>query len=404
MKSRNLLLFGVIALLTVFTYQSCDMVKVDGPDLNVTEYNPTFSVQGIITDAVTGEAISGVTVNVGSNQVITDNEGVYNFTDDKALNEGTFVTVELDGYIKAVSTINYGSDIPNIIFVDLALTRALPENFVDLTSGGTLTFEDVTIEVPADNSATLNGETVNTLELSVTPLSPITTMGNWVGASLKTLKFSPEGVVFEKPIKVYINNPEGIEYSNLTLYIYNSDLNIWEATTDPVNYEGNQINFELKTLVGSIHIADPAHITIDSDIIGSDPYFRFEPNTCDCSQAYVWSGGLYFRKMTLSTNPLVPNTGNMAELNSMHFFSQNNLPYNPSIIAGILVYPAVSGVSLNQCEKAVVDVTPMYREITGSYVYDGETKGFVIKYVYGSSNTVSYEDCPVTSQCHQGCI
>ncbi len=404
MKSRSLLLFGIVALLSVFTYQSCDLVKTDSPNPDVTEFTPSYIIKGAVTNADDESAISGVSVNIDGNVVVTDFDGNYELAADKMPASGTVVTVGSEGFIQSTGLISYDEVTPNIYVLDFALTRALPANFINLATGGEITLDGITVVVPANNSAVLNGETLTNVEISVSPVSPISTLGNWVGATLKTLKFEPAGVEFAIPVEFAIETPEDYVFDGLSIYSYNAEANTWDVLENEISFVNDQVQFELKIFPGGIKLADPTSIVITSDMTGTDASIRFDEGNCDCDPMVASVGvGYYQRKLTLTNNGGTYVTGVMSELNSMHFFSNNNIPYNQYIVGGIIVYPATVVASIDMCELAEVDVTPMYREIIGTYTYQGETKEFKIKYIFGASNAVNLVDCPITSQCHQGC-
>ena len=404
MKSRILLLFGIVALLSVFTYQSCEVVKTDTPDQNVTEFTQSIIVKGTVTSADNGTAISGVSVSIDGNEVISDFEGAYELIADEMPASGSLVTVSADGYVVSSGVIDYDELIPTIYVMDFALSRELPANFINLTTGGIINLDGIKVEVPANNGATLNGVTLESVEISVSPISPITTLGNWVGATLKTLKFEPAGVEFNIPVKFYIDTPEDFVYEGYSIYSYNETTNTWDVLNNEISFENDQVVFELKIFAGGIKLADPASINITSDITGSDAAIRFDEGNCNCDGPMTNTPvGYYFRKLSISENPGESYViGVLSELNSMHFFTNNNLPYNAAIVSGIVVYPATM-INLDYCELAEVDIIPIYREITGTYEYQVETKEFVIKYIFGATTAVNFVDCPTTSQCHQGC-
>ncbi|MEA3443767.1 MAG: hypothetical protein U9R19_03490 [Bacteroidota bacterium] len=406
MKNKTYLLFGLVAFVFMFASQSCSLVKVDSPNLDVTSDNALeYYVKGVITNADDSQGIEGAIINIGDVSITTDADGNYSYNSETAFANGTVVEVIAEGYVKSTSTLVYGADAPVEYFVDFSLTRVLPSNTINLVLGGDVTFEGGIIKVPENNSVVVDGNTLENIEISVTPLSPFSTLGNWVGSSLKKLKFEPAGANFEKPVTVIINVPEDFVYTEVNLYQFNDANNTWEELNE--NYSvvyneiNNQISFELKILPIGLHAADPNTINITND----DPALieaavRYEPNTCDCEAVFNWYGGYYMRKVEL-----VAGTGSLIELNSLHFFTDYGMPYTAALVNGIIVAPAVPapGIAIPACKQVDVDVSRKYREVIGTYEYMNENKTFTIRYYYSVQVNSNIVDCPVYSNCHQGC-
>ncbi len=383
----------------VFVWQACDFVKVNTSDIDVSEtYKPVYSISGIITND-NSQVIEDATIIINDIQLQTDDKGKYSYSSDNPLPSGTTIEVIADGFVESTAMIQYGNEAPISYFQDFILTRALPPNIINLTEGGEIDFDGIHIIVPGNNSALLDGQNLENITLGITPLSPFSTLGNWVGSTLKTLKFEPAGTEFEKAVLFIIDAPEGYSYTAINLYSFDNVSSTWEEMSNIVSYDepSNKLTFELKVLPMGIKVADPSLITILTDSVLLEYPVHYEPNSCDCEGVFSWTGGYYFRQITIT------GTGIMNELNSMHFFSDYSVPYNSNLINGIFVSPAVSNVPIPACKEVDVDASRIYREITGTYIYAGEFKTFVLRYYFSNSVITSINDCPVTSNCHQGC-
>lgn len=400
MKNKGFLLFGLVAFVTLFAWQSCDLVKVDSPEIDVTsEFTPIYYVKGVITTSDNSQGVEGATINIGSVSLTSGTDGSYSYKSETPFANQTVVEVIADGCVKSTSMLVFGDEAPVEYFLDFTLTRELPASMVNLTEGGEILFDGGKIKVQGGNSAVVDGITVENIEITVTPLSPFSTLGNWVGSSLKKLKIEPAGAVFEKPITIIMELPENFENTQIDLYSFNNSSNIWETLTNAVEINQGNMSFELKVLPGPIHAVNPASIVVTQNIINETPV-RWSPNTCDCEGTSFWYGGYYMRQLTF-----VSGTGSLAELNSLHFFTDYNVPYSPGIILGIPVSPAIPypGFTVPSCKQLDIDISRLTRELTGTYEFNGETKTFTIHYYFGVGVSGQEVDCPVWSNCHQGC-
>lgn len=402
MKNKVFLLFGLVAFVAVFAWQSCELVKVDSPEMDVTsEYTPTYIIKGVITTDGNSQGLEGATINIGEVSITSGTDGSYSYKTETAFESGTVVEVLADGYVKSSTRLNFGENAPVEYFLDFTLTRELPPSMVNLAEGRTIAFNGGVIIVPGSNS--LVGSTDEIIEITITPLSPFSTLGNWVGSSLKELKIEPAGAEFQIPIIVKFDLPAWFDASVINLYSYNNTSNNWEnlANTVAIDIPNNQMSFELKILPGFLKAVDPASIVIASDQVLVETAVRYSPNSCDCEGTFDWTGGYYVRKVVMAAG-----TGSLAELNSLHFFSLNGMPYNSSLVAGIYIIPAVPapGVTVAPCKQMDVDVSRQYREISGTYDYEGEIgKTFTVRYYYAVQMATNEVGCPTWSNCHQGC-
>ncbi|MCF8371432.1 MAG: hypothetical protein K9H64_07405 [Bacteroidales bacterium] len=402
MKNKVFLLFGLVAFVAVFAWQSCELVKVDSPEMDVTsDYTPTYIIKGVITSDGNSQGLEGATINIGEVSITAGTDGNYSYETKTAFANGTVVEVLADGFAKSTSTLNFGSQAPVEYFLDFTLTRELPPSLVNLSEGREIAFDGGVISVPGGNS--LIGSTDEIIEITVTPLSPFSTLGNWVGSSLKELKIEPAGAEFQKPITIKFDLPSWFDASVINLYTYNNSSNNWEdlANTVLIDIPNNQMSFELKILPGFLKAVDPNSIEITLDTVLVETAVRYSPNSCDCEGTFDWTGGYYVRKVVLAAG-----TGSLSELNSLHFFSLNSMPYNASLVAGIYIIPAVPapGVTVGPCKQMDVDVSRQYREVSGTYDYEGElNKTFTVRYYYAVQMTANEVGCPTWSNCHQGC-
>ena len=406
MKNKVFLLFGLVALVTLFAWQSCDLVKVDSPEMDVTsEYTPEYTIKGVVTNADNQETVAGATLTVGDVTFTTNDEGSYSYTSEIAFESGEVVVVEADGFVKSTSKLVFGDDAPIEYLLDFSLTRELPASMVNLSNGGEIAFDGGFISIPENNSVVLaDGSQPSVIEVSVTPLSPFSTLGNWVGTSLKKLMIEPVGATFEHPITVKIDFPEDEVYEELYLYSFDEVTNEWVSMDNVISYDAaeHQISFQLKNTGGPLNTADPTTITIIHDKPNElDTLTRYSPSTCDCELSTFWFGGWWLRQLVF-----VEGSGSINELNTLHFFTDYNMSYSDSLVNGIYVIPAVPypGVTLGQCEQANVDTRRWYREVKGTYDFEGETgKTFTVRFYYGLQVLTEYGGCETWTNCHQGC-
>ncbi len=405
MKNKAFLLFGLVAFVSIFSWQSCSLVKVDSPEIDVTsEYTPVYYIKGVISNSDGAQGIEGATINIGEISLTSDSEGNYSYKSENPITDRTIVEVLADGFVKSTATINYGEEAPIEYFLDFSLTRELQSNTINLAAGGEVSFVGGKLVIPDNNSVVLDGNTLDNIDISVTPLSPFSALGDWVGESIQRLKFEPEGAEFDKPVIAIFDVPEDVNFSDIALYSFNNTTNTWETTDYTIVYDeiNNQISFELKILPLSIHAASPASITITKDTVYLEAAVRYSPNTCDCEASYNWFGGYYIRQIELAAG-----TGSLSELNSLYFFTNYGMPYSTALINGIPVSPAVPapGIFIPACKQVDVDVSRMYREVEGTYDFAGETgKTFTVRYYFAVDVLTTTVDCPLYSNCHQGCL
>lgn len=412
MKNRNLLLL-VALLLTIFAVPSCDFVNVDSPEVGDGDFKAVYRVQGtVLTENTT--AIEGAKVLVGDKVATTNAEGKFEITTENAFPSGTEMTVTAQGYVQSISTIQYSDQAPAMLDFFVTLSRALPAGFVNLSTGGELVFEDVTVTIPGNNSASLNGETLSTIQLSVSPLSPISTYGSFSGNSIKTLVFSPVGMVFEKPITVTMKIPAGFNADNLIVSLFNESTNTWENTTIAVSYNGadSEASFQMKA-VGSVKLNNPESLVIFSNQDLVEAYENvYYLTTCDCENPFNFTGGEYVANYELVTTS--GPAANYTELFQMGFFGSQNIWYHPWFIPngwwpGVPVFNVFDNnpfapISMGNCESKEITFQRKYRQITGKYTYNNEVKFFTFKFYYSiTTPTVTDVPCTVHNGCHQGC-
>lgn len=413
MKNRNLLLL-VALLLTIFAVPSCNFVNVDSPEVGYGDFKPVFRVQGTV---YTGNsvAVEGAKVIVGNQETTTDAEGKFNIESETAFPSGTSVTIIAAGYIDALSSIQYSDEAPMVQDFVFNLTRALPAGFVNLSTGGELVFEDVTVTVPGNNTATLDGQSLTTVQLSVTPLSPISTYGSFTGNSIKTLIFNPEGLEFEKPVTISIKVPEGFNAGNLVLSTFNSETNTWDNSEIVVDYNQatSTASFETK-FFWFFKLNNPESLVILSNqYLVENTQIRYFLSTCDCEAPYNWGGGEYVKNYTLETTG-GQGQADYLELYLLGFFGSNNISWSPYYIPGSLgaFWPGwpilnlyyYSPISLGNCTSKEVIYYRTYRQITGKYTFNNEEKFFTFKYYYGiTTPVINTLPCTVHNGCHQGC-
>ena len=386
----------------ILLFQTCEIVNVEPPDIDVsTGYHPEYIVKGQIINSTSNGGIELAEIFINNVVILSDEDGYYEYKSNELLSSGSLVEVIVEGYIISNATIIYGEDAPVIYYLDFYLTPEVSSDNINLITGGNITFGNINVSVPGNNFAILDSDSVYSIDMGITPLNNRSTLGNQTGATVKTFGCNPIGVYFEKPVVFRIDVSPELSFSQLSLYRYNDSIDIWVEMSDLVSFDtdSNQIVFSLRSFPYAIKVADPAMITIFSDGIFSESPAQNEPNSCDCEGAFLWSGGYYIRQLTIT------GTGVLNELNSMHFFSDNNMPYYSALISpGILEAPVVVNLSIPECKIVYVDISRWYREITGTYVYVNELKTFNVRYYFGVSVSTSLGSCPTTSNCHQGCI
>jgi hypothetical protein len=411
MKSKNLL-FLVAILLTILAVPSCNFVNVDTP---VTNDIQKYRILGTVQTADQSIAIEGAKVILGNLETITNAEGKYAFESTTSFATGTEIFVSKEGYINSFINLSYGDEAPIEYSVDFNLTRALPAGFVDLSQGGELVFEDVTVSIPGGNSATLDGETMTVVQLSVTPLNPISSFGSFTGATMKTLIFNPIGMEFSKPVTISFQVPEGFSTSSLMISQFNTETNAWEATDITVDYNASSATASFQVKGSGIYRGvNPGSLVIQEVQNGliENVIYRYTKSTCECEGPTPWVSGAYVKNYDLVTTSIGANA-DYYELRAIQFFGQGQVqaPWSPLYIPGHLgpYWPGwpVSSVFttvVGDCEEKEVIFYRMYKQVTGYYEWAGEYKSFVFKFYYGVTPMIyNIIPCTVHNGCHQGC-
>lgn len=408
MKNKNLL-FLVAILLTMLAVPSCNFVEIDNPVINDI---PKYRVYGTVQSADQATAIEGAKVIFGNLETKTNANGEYSFESTSPFTASNEIFVSKDGYANSLTNLfSTNEDFLNTE-VNINLTRALPASFVDLSKGGVLVFDDVTITIPANNSATLNGETLQVVELSVTPLSPISTYGSFSGSAMKPIVFNPIGMEFNIPLTVSFQIPDGFGTESLILSQFNSESGTWEDAQSDVVFDSNSglLSFQIKN-TNPAQIVDPTSLIINTALSGNfieSDVKRFSKNNCDCGEVVTgWMGGLYWQKIELIA--LNGTTPTLSELAQIRFF-QNQAAQIPffggdytTYVTGKIISPVFLIQQVDQCEHVEVTFQRVYREVHGEYTYNNELKQFIFRFYH---NVTPYQwnniPCTVHNECHQG--
>ncbi len=412
MKNKNL--FVLPLLVSLLFVVSCNFLGVDENEVVLGEYNPVSKITGTVYTAG-GDVLPGATVSINGMSVVSNMDGEYTLSFDQFPASGSNLNIEADGFIPSNQLIQYQGDAPFIYTASFSLTRALPAGFVNLNAGGELIFEDVRVVIPGNNSASYQGNTIQDVQLSVTPLSPISTYGSFNGSSIKTLVFSPAGIEFDQEITVYITIPQGFNHEGISLSTFDANSNSWSNVNAGIEFNAatNEISFKQTIVLSNVRL-NTASLEITSDdlsVIESSVTIRFEPSTCDCSVPGSLNFGSFLAQFTLeNTNPSGINPPDFYELRDLHFFGQIGVgglsqTVLDNYIAGLPYYNIIQNFPIGTCESYTVDVQRVYREIVGTYTFNGIEKSFKFRYFYGvtSPDVSALIDCTTGSPCHQGC-
>lgn len=151
MKSKLTLIIGFVAV--IFLWQACEFVKVNTPELDLTKhYQPEYVINGVVqSDDAIPAPVVGATVKIGDIQVITDNNGAYQYRTGTCPPSGTLIQVITGGFVKSTSTLVYDNNPPLVASFDFTLTKRNSAQQVSAINGGIFTFNDITVEIPGDN-------------------------------------------------------------------------------------------------------------------------------------------------------------------------------------------------------------------------------------------------------------
>jgi hypothetical protein len=359
-------------------------------------------------DAIPAPVV-GATVKIGDIQVITDNNGAYQYRTGTCPPSGTLIQVITGGFVKSTSTLVYDNNPPLVASFDFTLTKRNSAQQVSAINGGIFTFNDITVEIPGDNHFTVNGQDQASINLEVTTLNILSMLGNPVdvaGRSLKTLSFEPDGAVFDKPIKISFDSPEGFVYNNELEYrILNELSGNWDLQQNLVKYEAvtKVISVEVSHFSNG-KVFDPASIVYTLPVtIQYEWKQRITASSCDCEGPFVFeSEYTYIRKIeNVYTGPAAAT---WQELLYSNILTDNYIPYSPAYIAGIPTAGYINPTALGTCELLTWDLSYVLKRVTGSFEWNDETKYFDIKYYFAISLVFDdTQDCPTSSGCHQGC-
>ena len=116
------------------------------------------SVMGIVTDG-DGFAVEDALVRFEDILTYTDENGVFQFKDERLIKEGTFVTIEKSGYFKG-SRMFY-PEIGNVNRITIQLMERVEVAEFATSSGSEVTFENVKLDFPANGIVNEDGSEYN---------------------------------------------------------------------------------------------------------------------------------------------------------------------------------------------------------------------------------------------------
>jgi len=406
MKSKLTLLLGFAAI--IFVWQACEFVKVNTPELDLTKhYQAEYVINGVVlSDDAT--PVAGAAVKIGDTQVITDNNGAYQYRSSTCPLSGTLIQVVSDGFVRSTNTLAYSDNPPLVASYDFTLTRRNGSQTVSAQNGGTFNFNGITVEIPAGNNFTVNGQEQSSINLEVTSLNSLSMLGNSIvgNHTLKTFSFEPDHTVFSKPIKVSFTAPDGYEFTNELQYrILNETTGNWELNENQVKYDfvSEIISVEVDHFSNG-KVVDPETIEYSLPLtIQSEFLQRITASSCDCEGPFVFENEYIYTRQIVNVYT-GPAAATWEELLYFNILSDNYIPYSTAYVAGIPTIGTINPVGLGTCDLLTWDLSYVLKRVTGTFMYNGELKHFDLKYYFAISSVFGdTEECPVTSGCHQGC-
>jgi hypothetical protein len=383
------------------TFQSCEFAKVESPEIDPTsniEFENTIS--GFVKTASSEEVVSDAKVYVGDVLVALNEEGKFSYS-TKSIEIGSYIIVTADGYIESKIAIANQFDNSLSFHYDFYLTEKQSIQSINVDDGGMLQFDGGEAELPADNNITVNNNPVEDIEISITPLDKKTTYGKFVdGAPVQMFNFEPHGAVFEKPLVITFQADYIDDGSNLKYVVLNEETNIWEVQTNTVSFDPQTktVSVEVFHFSGG-GIIDP-NIDVSLDTLLSSIRKTELLSNCDCPSTPQMKEFWYDYVLQLSFG--ADNEATWTELQTLGIFAQLGIPYSQSLVDGQTII-GFAFFPLMGCTAIEMKLYSTYREIKGTYTFNGEIKTFHLIYNYGFSVSPTFDVCPVWSGCHQGC-
>lgn len=408
----RLLLFSWLAVLAF----SCSKVeRVEDPIGNTQARegsldNCNIYLVGKVIDAKTRQTIKDAEVYFNFDKVFSDHRGNYRLQlgEQGTHLEPELIEVKQNGYVlstfeldlhKLLGPKGCNNDIYEIL-VDFVLT---PERApVTITPEGmTYSFEEKVILLQGNGqttektvSYTVNipaGAVSSPTEIQLTPIHPEHLLGKRPQElPLACFDLKPAGLVLQKPITVSFTPEFPVSPNDvLATYIYSPGSNSWESTSQTASYTPAQRTAAAAMEKGGqcLIANKEARFTIQSDELTEGPhaivYSKLFEN-CDCGSMLVvdeeFTWPVEFKQTAGPADVCrilgLPVSFMQKERQETGFWSK-----------------------VRKCEVGFVDCFAGRRTITGSigripFQLEGN---FVLRI------RETFDDCPVTSACHQGC-
>ena len=211
MKKKFLFLSHMffMALCLSVVFSSCKKDEEPTPEIAVDE--TAFYIIGEVLSE--GQAIDGVTVKTANAEATTDSKGVFEL---KLAGKGDYnVSFSKTGYVSVSSEVTISSNAANksSVAIKQALTQKNPPVRVNPDEDADVKDDKagVSMLIPA-------GAVKEAVDISMTPFTPgeKKKTNGAASASLISLNMEPDGLKFEKPVDIYLDNPMGdVAFGNM---------------------------------------------------------------------------------------------------------------------------------------------------------------------------------------------
>ena len=211
-KKLSLFSYLLFVALVCSTVLSSCKGKDDPMVPEITSDETAYYIVGeVLSD---GKALEGVTVKADSEEASTDSDGVFEL---KLTKKGDYaVSFSKAGYVAISSDVVISSDANNKSSVIIRQVLAKKNDPVRVVPDENAEIGDesagVSMFIPA-------GAVKEAVDISMTPFTPgqKKLSDGAVSANLLSLNMEPDGLVFDKPVEVFLSNPiaGGIAFGNL---------------------------------------------------------------------------------------------------------------------------------------------------------------------------------------------
>ena len=211
MKKEFLLLSHTLFMALCFSvvFSSCKKDEEPAPEIAVNE--TAFYIIGEVLSE--GKSVDGVTVKTADTEATTDSKGLFEL---KLTKKGDYsVSFSKNGYIPVSSEVTISSDADNKSSVTIRQALTQRNSSVKVNPDEEAVVKDdkagVSISIPA-------GAVKEPVDISMTPFTPgeKKKANGATSASLISLNMDPDGLKFEKPVDILLDNPMGdVAFGNL---------------------------------------------------------------------------------------------------------------------------------------------------------------------------------------------